>query len=410
MANQRASCPFISLPPKFQYDEVDYKYSSTPRSPRLETSLGVLTQFQGTYLGAGFNIIFRPNNTITPTSYPATFPNLVAPFPGRPNLTGENVLEINVTSETLAFTKKNIGNVPNRGRDNQGDIFLAGAAYVHSVSDMLNPTTGKADASHPQVIHYEPGLWMQVPASQEPQSLPATLTRMGSIPHGTTINASGLSPPNTLIPGPPKFKPVNPVPSVEFSGALNNFKEYSLKADFANSPRIPQDLTRFIATGTITQDMLDNPSIVLQNANQGKNIVSHHTFSVSAGQDTAIGNGIVNIGFLQGSPAGQNASVTSFKSTFWVENVQYEIPVPICVAGEAQVIPAPKPQPGSVTPSFLVTPPRDITFPTTISVIATQIQYSQNVNLFFGGVNWPHISVATLVPQDPVPVPDSAFD
>jgi len=401
MPTKRASCPFISLPPEFHFNEVDVKYNPTLRRP-LETSLGVLTQFQGTYVGAGFNIIFRPNNTVTPT----TFPDTVAPFPGRQDLASDNVLELNVTSETLAFTQQNIGNVPNRGEGGQGDIFLAGTAYVHSVSDMLNPATGKADIPDPQVIHYEPGLWMQVPASQEPLNLPATLIRMGSIPHGTTINASGVSPPNTLLPGPPDFDPVDPIPSAELGGPLKNFTKYSLKADFVNCPRIPQDLTKFIASGTITQDMLDNPVTFLQNANLGKNMVGHYTFSVSAGE----GNGIVSIKFLEGTTASQNASVTTMKSTFWVETVQYEIEVPVCPAGTELVISPPQPQPGSPVPSFLVIPPHNITTPTIISVSSTQIQYSQNVNLFFAGVNWPHISVATLVPQSPVTVPASAFD
>ena len=237
MATKRASCPLISLPTKFHSDEVDVKYNPTLRLHPFETSLGVLTQFQGTYVGAGFDIIFRPNNTITPT----TFPETVVPFPGRPDIANDHVLELNVTSETLAFTPQNLGNVPNRGQGGQGDIFPAGAAYVQSVSDLLNPETGMADAPNPEVIHYEPGLWMQVPASQEPLSLPATLTGMGSIPHGTTINLSGVSPPNTLLPGPPDFDPVNPVPDAEFGGALTNFKKYSLKADFVHCPRIPQD-------------------------------------------------------------------------------------------------------------------------------------------------------------------------
>jgi hypothetical protein len=34
-----------------------------------------------------------------------------------------------------------------------------------------------------------------------------------------------------------------------------------------------------------------------------------------------------------------------------------------------------------------------------------QIQYSQQVLLNFNGLSWPHVSVATLVPASPVPVP-----
>jgi hypothetical protein len=51
----------------------------------------------------------------------------------------------------------------------------------------------------------------------------------------------------------------------------------------------------------------------------------------------------------------------------------------------------------------LVTPPVEITEPRTIIVRSTQIQYTQTVLLNFNGLTWPHVSVATLVPSDPVP-------
>jgi hypothetical protein len=41
-------------------------------------------------------------------------------------------------------------------------------------------------------------------------------------------------------------------------------------------------------------------------------------------------------------------------------------------------------------------PGRDIT------VTFTSIQYSQNVTLNFKGLSWPHVSVNTLVPADPI--------
>jgi len=34
-----------------------------------------------------------------------------------------------------------------------------------------------------------------------------------------------------------------------------------------------------------------------------------------------------------------------------------------------------------------------------------QIQYSQTVFLNFGPLTWPHVSVATLIPADPIVVP-----
>jgi hypothetical protein len=47
--------------------------------------------------------------------------------------------------------------------------------------------------------------------------------------------------------------------------------------------------------------------------------------------------------------------------------------------------------------------------PLTIPVTYTQIQYTQTVLLAFAGLNWPHVSVATLVPQKAIALPDSAF-
>ena len=41
---------------------------------------------------------------------------------------------------------------------------------------------------------------------------------------------------------------------------------------------------------------------------------------------------------------------------------------------------------------------------TTIDVSYTQIQYTQTVLLNFNNLTWPHVSVATLVPNEPVPV------
>ena len=47
--------------------------------------------------------------------------------------------------------------------------------------------------------------------------------------------------------------------------------------------------------------------------------------------------------------------------------------------------------------------------PRYITVQVPQIQYSQLVFLNFKGLTWPHVSVATLVPSNPVPVLPSAW-
>jgi len=65
--------------------------------------------------------------------------------------------------------------------------------------------------------------------------------------------------------------------------------------------------------------------------------------------------------------------------------------------------------PNAPVPVFEVNPPKEITVETPITVTSTQIQYSQQVQLNFAALTWPHVSVATLVPQAPQAVPASAF-
>jgi hypothetical protein len=84
--------------------------------------------------------------------------------------------------------------------------------------------------------------------------------------------------------------------------------------------------------------------------------------------------------------------------------------VPLFEPGQpGLVIPAQTGAAGQPVPEFLVNPPVAITAPRAITVKATQIQYSQQVFLNFNTLTWPHVSVATLVPGSPIPVPPSAF-
>jgi hypothetical protein len=63
----------------------------------------------------------------------------------------------------------------------------------------------------------------------------------------------------------------------------------------------------------------------------------------------------------------------------------------------------------SLRPTFTLTPPYDILKDTTITVPYIQIQYSQTVFLNFNTLTWPHVSVATLIPAAPIPVPASVW-
>ena len=124
------------------------------------------------------------------------------------------------------------------------------------------------------------------------------------------------------------------------------------------------------------------------------------------------GGGTDNIAFLLGDPASNNPNANAVKmdAVFWIETVEFSINVPIFTPGQPPlIIAAEAGSAGQPIPEFLVNPPIPITAPRTITVAATQIQYSQRVLLNFATLSWPHISVATLVPADPVPVPASAF-
>jgi hypothetical protein len=132
-------------------------------------TLAALAGFAGTFTGNGFNTIFRPQRPRSPTPLPV-------PVPG-----SDNVLELNLTSETLSFSP-GLGSIPNRGTV-QGDIFLNGVPYVQAVNDVTFPgqSTG---------IHFEPGIWLIVPKTTAP-NVPGSVARMASIPHGTTIRRKG---------------------------------------------------------------------------------------------------------------------------------------------------------------------------------------------------------------------------
>jgi len=121
--------------------------------------------------------------------------------------------------------------------------------------------------------------------------------------------------------------------------------------------------------------------------------------------------GVTNIAFLDGGIDNQpNGKATNVVSTFWISTVNYTV----TVAEEWKPDPnKPKDFLHGLLPdnkdSFV-----EGTFPTfafpsdkvvkkgKYSAPATQIQYSQVVDLVFNGLIWPHISVATIVPVDDV--------
>ena len=82
----------LLVPSNFKFGQVSSftqrKKGPIPPSP----SLGPLAAFTGTFTGTGFNTIFRPDSAATPTPLPI------------PVLGSDNVLELNLTQETLSFS------------------------------------------------------------------------------------------------------------------------------------------------------------------------------------------------------------------------------------------------------------------------------------------------------------------
>lgn len=290
----------------------------------IPNPLGPLANLPGQWGGKGFNVIWRPvNNT--------------------PNQ--DRFLELNLTNESLKFETIS-GEIPNRGLL-QPDINMFGITYLQQISD-ANLNAG---------LHIEPGIWAVVPPTTNPAD-PATVVRMASIPHGTTILAQGVS---TGAAGPPVFPRADIRPFSIGGGLRIRFREQTL----TNPTPFRSPPAQIVG---ITQAMVDDPNSVLQAAIAGQTILSTTTLEVSTIPAAPItGGGTANTAFLVGAAGGPNAVSASMTATFWIELVQG-------------------------TPNFL------------------QLQYSQTVLLNFNTLSWPHISVGTLTKNVPVVVPPWRVD
>ncbi|MGH9586311.1 MAG: heme-binding protein, partial [Acidobacteriaceae bacterium] len=218
--------------------------------------LGPLAALAGNWGGKGFNVIWRPNHTP----------------PGQ-----DRFLELNLTVDSIDFTAIS-GAIPNRGLL-QPDINMFGLTYLQQISD-ANLVAG---------LHIEPGIWAVAPQTTDPAD-PATVVRMASIPHGTTILAQGTA---HTAAGPPNIPNINIFPFfIGNPGATFNFPEQNLSISTAFRSPAPQIVG-------ITQGMVDNPNSVLQDAIAGQTILSTTTLQVST-QPTApiTGGGTSNTAFL----------------------------------------------------------------------------------------------------------------
>ncbi|MGC4043151.1 MAG: heme-binding protein [Armatimonas sp.] len=374
----------------------------------LPPTLGPLSAFTGTFTGQGFNTIFRPESAATPTAMPGpvttTDPN-------------DNVLELNLTVETLSFSNS-LGSIPNRGLGSQADAFLNGVPYLQTISDV---TIGE-----PVGIHFEPGMWLAVPATTNPAE-PFTVARMASIPHGTTIVAQGVF---DVIAGKPHIGTVDITPLIGGDPA-RPFRFQNQTVANTGTRRIPQNLA---GVPSITQLLVDNPNKLLDDQIASQNIIQTIVIETSTKPGSPLsggplpsgvhpsapdfGGGPANIAFLQGEPTpppggGPNTNANAFQmdAVFWIETVIYDVDVPPISAGSPPIILDPV-QKGTVplVPSFVAAipfVPGKSFAGGTVQVATIQIQYSQKVMLDFAGLAWPHASVASLVPAAPIPIPES---
>ncbi|EAQ88786.1 hypothetical protein CHGG_05405 [Chaetomium globosum CBS 148.51] len=392
----------ISQPDGFKFTDADSRYGDDYRSrltpaKQAEPPLGILAALEGKcFRGPGINMIFRPNNGPPPGT---DFPNPVNPPP--PDGTSDNALEINLYEETLSFSK-GVGRVPNRGSQKQPDIDLNAIMYLQSINDVTNPDTGDADGT-PVSIHIENGMFMHVPSSDVNPKIGTTIGRCGTIPHGVAIHLQGFAPssPSTHKAGPPHIPSINTTP-FQTNSPSTQVTFPSLMAANQDTPRIPQDLTNFIQQGTITQEILNDPTTILRNANKTRNILSTSTLQMSSTPTAGIqtGGGVIGSAFLNGdatpSPTSRpNAKPLSVDFTLWIETVEYAIPIPASN-------PTPAYGPLEVLHQairFVVHPPRRVREPMVLRIRTVELQYLQVVLLEFDGLSWPHPSCATLRPE-----------
>ncbi|MEA2773000.1 MAG: hypothetical protein QOD93_5962 [Acetobacteraceae bacterium] len=276
-------------------------------------NLGLLAEFQGNWRGTGFNITARP------------FFKSAPPF----------FLELNATQETLDFTAIT-GDIPNRG-SLQPDINLHGLRYLQQVIDAVTNSG----------IHIEPGLWLHVPATDDPAA-PETYVRQATVPHGDSLVAQ-----STFAAAVTGFPTIDSVNSTPFRGAIIP----GLNDDPTDPITDPAYLAQYLdgklppiglPAGLDPAATIKDPTLVLKAQIEGQTIVSTEVIAIST---VAPAGGILNIPFVT-----KNANAVQLDAIFWLEKVQH--------ANGHHFI---------------------------------QLQYVQRVILDFINIHWPHFSVATLV-------------
>jgi hypothetical protein len=370
-------------------------------SPDNETvldNLGLLKEMVGTWHGCGFNLVARP-------------------FFGPP--AANLFLELNLTHETLKFDAIS-SSIPNRGTF-QDDIELFGLTYLQKISDA---TTGGA-------LHIEPGIWVTQPPTIHPAVSPPAggqiVARMGSIPHGNALLAGGSA---TKFTGPPVLGTAGGIANPAFSAfpsfnstpiaipdppapliiraagtqeslaaPAGGFSQYNLTipastASVPPNPRTPLGNTPAVLPPAITQRVVNDPIVVLQDVIQQQvaegckfegtvlNIatVSPIQFFTTAPTAPPAGGptvtvavsdsagGVENLPFLD-----TNADAALVYATFWIEKVTPKEGRPYMQLQYAQ---------------FVL-----LNFPAVLISSAAAPPVSDKGKLNF---SWPHVSVGTL--------------
>lgn len=287
-------------------------------------------QHQLKWAGTGFNLIWRPQFGAAKDFF----------------------LQLMFTSETLEFTNISGTGIANRGFRQQ-DVFLGGVAYLQQIKDAFDGSDQ----------HFEPGVWSHIPRTTDP-SEPETVARMGSIPHGTTINLQGTAAPLSNMDMSVELVPTFIKP---FSiGSADDGQTGTIPGAFdAEQTLSATDVARtnLAQVSGLTQEQLTNPHRILDAANAGLTFDSIVRIQVSsdttvAGSVPDAGGGTDSIAFLRGKGTGnQNADAPTVSATFWLQD-------------------------GADASGQRI----------------RQIQYTQRVLLNFNNLSWPHISVGTLRP------------
>jgi len=300
----------MELAANFAFQPLDNDEGAPPTVAAAQ-ALGPLTGLAGNWSGQGFNAIWRPHRGPS-----------------------DHFLELNVTNDQIDLTVIN-GQIPNRGLV-QPQIFMHGLTYLQQISDANVEVNGA-----PAGLHIEPGVWVNVPATTDPKE-PATIARLASIPHGTTVLLQGSA---TTAAGGPTIPDVSLTPfTIGQPNQTVDFAEQHLN-------QTTQFRTSGVGLTGVTQAMLNNPNSVL--TKNPPQVTSTTRLHVTSTAGTIVGGGMANTAFLGGTKDGPNADAAHAVATFWLQTL----------AGDTE----PK-----------------------------RLQYSQLVLLNFNGLSWPHITVATL--------------